>query len=174
MNSPVSVFTEKERGFVMSQTISVDVVGPSHWAYMATVMAECLDEIAKTNRVSPNLVPAGVYQDALEFAQLAVQATRTSVPDNPPASLNAYVIASDVLRQSSQELSQTSEAINKQLKQYEEFLQSLKEPRELTDDDAKVVEPLKTFFVRLKEAGESEAYAKAMYLDPMPTGLPFR
>ena len=158
----------------MSQTISVGVVGPSHWAYMATVMAECLEEIAKIHRVPENAIPAGVYQDALDFAQLAVQATGTSIPDNPPASLNAYVIASDVLRWSSQESSQTSEEINKQLKLYETFLRSLEKPRELNDDEIRLVDSLGRFFVRLKEEGESEAYAKAMYLDPMPMGLPFR
>jgi hypothetical protein len=158
----------------MSQTISVGVVGPSHWAYMATVMAECLEEIAKTHRVPENAVPAGVYQDALEFAQLAVQATGTSVPDNPPASLNAYVIASDVLRGSSQESSQTSGDINEQLKRYEAFLRTLNSPRELNEDDIGIADPLRRFFVRLKEEGESEAYAKAMYLEPLPIGLPFR
>jgi len=141
---------------------------------MAAVMAECLEEIAKTNRVQRSAVPAGVYLDALEFVQLAVQATGASVPDNPPASLNAYVIASDVLRESSQEPSQTSDDINDQLKRYEVFLQSLNNPRELNEDDGKVVDPLKRFFVRLKEEGDSEAYAKATYLDPAPLGFPFR
>jgi hypothetical protein len=158
----------------MSQTISVGVVGPSHWAYMATVMAECLEEVAKNDRVSPNAIPVGVYHDALRFSDLALQATRASVPDNPPASLNAYVIASDVLRRSSQELPQTRDDINLQLKRYETFLQTLQTPRALDDDDRQLVNSLRTFFLRLKEEGESEAYTRTMHLESVPTGFPFR
>lgn len=163
-----------EAGFLMSQTISVGVVGPSHWAYMATVMAECLEEITKTNRIPTNLVPAGVYQDALAFSQLAVQAAGASVPDNPPASFNAYVIASEVLRRSSQELPQTREDINYRLERYETFLRTLDAPRELTDAEKELVASLIRFFARLKEEGEAEAYTKAMYLESVPTGFPLR
>lgn len=158
----------------MSQTISVDVVGPSHWTYMATVMAECLEHIAKAGQVGLNAVPAGVHQDALRFSNLALQATGTSVPDNPPASLNAYVIASDALLRSSQELSQTRDCIDFQLKRFEAFLEALQTPRDLDDDDKQLVDSLRTFFVRLKEEGESEAYTRTMYLEPVPTGYPFR
>ena len=102
----------------MSQTMSVGVVGPSHWVYMATVMAECLENVARTNRIEPNEIPVGVYWDALEFSGLALQATGDAVPDNPPASINAYVIAADALRRSSRDLPRTREDIDHRLEEY--------------------------------------------------------
>jgi hypothetical protein len=158
----------------MSQTISVGVVGPSHWTFMATVMAECLDVAAKNNRVQPNAIPLGVYRDALAFSQLALEATGADIPDNPPASLNAYVIASDVLRRSSHQLFQTREDINRRLHRYEAFLRTLETPRELTEDDNEILNSLVAFFRRLKEEGESEAYAKALHLESTQAAFPLR
>jgi hypothetical protein len=86
---------------------------------MATVMADCLAQISGTGSVGPNPVPAGVYQDALAFWKLALQATSGEVPDSLPA-LNAYVVASEALRASFEALP-TRDDIDKQLYRYETF-----------------------------------------------------
>jgi hypothetical protein len=140
---------------------------------MATVMAECLEQIASDGLVRANSIPAGVYRDALRFSTLVFQATGESVPDNPPASLNAYVIA-DALLRLPQEEPKTREQIDEQVKQYKTFLEGLQTPRKLADEDKRLADSLRSFFVRLKEEGESEAYAKTMHLEPVPTGFPFR
>lgn len=157
----------------MSQTISVGVVGASHWTYMATVMAERLDEAYRTNRIVAGSIPAGVYRDALAFSQLALQATGSSVPDNPPASLNAYVIASDVLRHSSHEPFPTSEDVNSQLQRYGTFLRSLSNAsREVSSAERETLESLVAFFQCLKEEGESEAYSRTLHFEiPQPAFL---
>jgi hypothetical protein len=156
----------------MSQTLSVDVVGPSHWTYMATVMAECLDQIAQAGSINAKPVPPGVYRDALAFWELALQATSGAVPNNLPA-LNAYVVASEALRRSFQILPSRDD-IDKQLVKYETVLKALGTPRTLDVEETKVVTGLKTFFERLKEEGESEAYTQTMQLETGPIGFPFR
>jgi len=141
---------------------------------MAAVMAECLEQVVTTSLVEPDAVPAGVYQDARRFWSLALQATEASVPANPPASLNAYVIASDTLLQSSPEVPNTRDDIDRQLKRYETFLERLQQPGKLDHEEIRLATSLQGFFVRLKEEGESEAYTKSMYLEPVPTGFPLR
>ena len=155
----------------MSQTISVGVVGPSHWAYMAAVMAECLEKIAQTNRIEPNQAPLGVYYDAVEFSRLALQATGKLLPDNPPASINAYMIAADLMRKSSVDLSGSREDVDNRLEKYAAFVVSLNAPRELEPSDRELVDSLRIFFLRLKEEGESEAYEGAVHIEPVPMSL---
>src|SRR5436309_2500997 len=99
----------------MSDTISVDVVGPSHWAFVATVMADCLEEVARLRSTRSDLVPKRVYSDAKEFFRLVLQSVGSGVPDNPPASLNAYVIAADALRNSSNSFPQTRQELGTRL-----------------------------------------------------------
>jgi hypothetical protein len=156
----------------MSQTLSVDVVGPSYWTYMATVMADCLERISQAGRIETSAVPPGVFKDALAFWQLALQATSGAVPDNLPA-LNAYVIAFETLRWSLP-ASPTREDIDKELVRYDAFLKTLGTPRALDVEDTQIVGALKSFFVHLKEEGECEAYTQTVQLETVPTGSPFR
>ena len=155
----------------MSQTISVGVVGPSYWAYMAAVMAECLQEIAQSNRIEAGQVPGGVFHDAVEFSDLALEATRSTTPDNPPASLNAYGIAADVIRMSSTELSRSRREVDQQLAQYGDFIKKMTQPRTLRDRERETAEQLRMFFLNLKEQGEAEAYENSVALGPVPIGL---
>jgi hypothetical protein len=142
---------------------------------MATVMAECLEKIlAEDGIVCSDSVPAGVQQDALRFLKLVLEATGEGGPDNPPASLNAYVIASGALIQSSPEATRTRDEIDVQLKRYEALLEKLGTPGRLDGEDQALANSLRSFFLRLKEDGESEAYTKAVYLEGVPTGFPFR
>jgi hypothetical protein len=59
------------------------------------------------------------------------------------------------------------------LEEYAGFLRTLETPRELNQKESETVKSLRTFFSRLKEEGESEAYEKAVYLEPVPMGFPF-
>src|SRR5260370_42002212 len=82
----------------MSQTVSVGVVGPSHWAYMASVMAEKLQQMRNAKQTGPDQIPVGVYRDAQEFYRLVLEAAGDRTPLNPPASINAYALDADPLR----------------------------------------------------------------------------
>jgi hypothetical protein len=157
----------------MSDTISVDVVGPSYWAYVATVMAECLEEATRSKQVRVGLVPRGVYSDAKEFFRLVLQSVGNGVPDNPPASLNAYVIAADALRNSSDSFPRTREELGQRLAHYSELIDHLGQPRNLTTEEIEIATSLKEFFERLAQAGESEVYERTVDLEPPFLALSF-
>jgi hypothetical protein len=155
----------------MSQTISVGVVGPSYWTYMATVMAECLDAVTKSNRIETGQVPGGVFHDARTFSELALEATGSSMPENPPASLNAYGIAAEVIRRSFGEVLKNRKEVDQRLAAYADFIRRLDEPRTLHQREHQTAENLQTFFLDLKEQGEAEAYESSIAFGTVPVGL---
>jgi hypothetical protein len=154
-------------GDVMSDTLSIDVVGPSYWAYMATVMADCLEEISRSKRIRHNQVPLGVYRDAKKFFQLVMQSVRKDPPDNPPASLNAYVIAAYAVKGSSDEDLTTLKDLGDRLKGYSKLLDRLNQAGSLNQQDAQTAKDLKQFFRELAQVGEAEIYERTVdYLEP--------
>jgi hypothetical protein len=56
----------------LSQVIPGDVVGPSHWTYMAKVMADVLNKAFEKSCLAKADVPAGVLADAVRFSQLVL------------------------------------------------------------------------------------------------------
>jgi hypothetical protein len=155
----------------MSQTISVGVVGPSHWSYMAAVMAEALQKTAEAGRIEGSEVPSGVLSDALEFYTLALQAAGNAIPKNPPASFNAYMIAVEAAQASCRTVLGTREDIGHCLRQYLGFLKRLQEPRDLLQEEMETAEALRRFFLQLQMEGEAEAYEQGVYFEPLPGGV---
>lgn len=152
----------------MSQTISVGVVGPSHWSYMAAVMAEGLHKAGGAKRIEGNEIPSGVYSDALEFYTLALQAAGDAVPKNPPASFNAYMIAVEAARASWPTVPGTRQEIGACLGRYLSFLRKLQQPRDLVPEELETAEALRKFFLQLQMEGEAEAYEQGVYFEPLP------
>jgi hypothetical protein len=157
---------ERPLGGIMSDTLSVDVVGPSYWTYVATVLAECLERVAKTGRVQPDLVPKPVYKDVKEFFRLVLQSVGDEVPDDPPASLNAYAIAAEAIRRSSMQSPATREALGARLSEYARLVNRLSKPGELKENELEAVKSLQGFFVRLAQEGEAEVYETTFDLEP--------
>lgn len=81
----------------MSKTMAIGVVGPEHWAYMAKVMAEKLEEAVQKFCLAKTDIPKGVLRDAAEFSKLVLEGTNPFASPNPPASINAYVMAKKVV-----------------------------------------------------------------------------
>lgn len=81
----------------MSETISVGVVGPSHWVYMAKVMAEVLGKVVQNPRLVIVDIPVGVLHGAVQFSKLVLEGVEPFSSPNPPASLNAFVMAKKVM-----------------------------------------------------------------------------
>lgn len=151
----------------MSDTISVDVVGPSYWAYMATVMAACLEEISDSKRIQVKQVPLGVYRDAKKFFQLVMQSVGKDLPENPPASLNAYVIAAYAVKESSEDEPKSLQALGEVLEGYSTLLDRLDKAGNLNEQDAKTAKDLEQFFRELAQAGEAEIYERTVdYFEP--------
>jgi hypothetical protein len=156
----------------MSQTISVGVVGPSHWAYMASVMAERLQKIGETKRITASQIPAGVYRDALEFYRLVLEAAGDNVPVNPPASVNAYALAADALRTVCADVSSRTE-VEQTLGKQKTLLENLQNARDLSSAELKTLSSLRECFLWLKREGESDAYERGVGHE-VPAGFKIR
>ena len=153
----------------MSQTISVGVVGPSHWAYMASVMAEKLEQIKNARRTDAARFPKGVYHDALEFYKLVLEAAGDGSPKNPPASINAYAIAADAVRAVCTNVDSRSD-VAKTLHTHQSLLESLQQARILEQQEVETLSSLQSFFVWLKHEGEADAYERGVGYE-LPVGL---
>ncbi len=149
----------------MSQTLSIGVVDVSDWTYMATVMYESLEEIIKTKKCKGYEPPKGVYKSAIRFFDLVLEATNGDTPKNPLASINAFMIASDVVSDSTKHQITKRDDVRKYLKEFRGFLISLPEKNTLNSTDKKTAENLKLFYQNLASEGEMEDYENAVQSD---------
>ncbi len=154
----------------MSQTQSVGVVGPSDWLYMATVMQRYLENIANTKRVE-ELPPRGIYEAAIEFFDLVLSAVdTTSVPNNPPASISNYLIATTALR-GSQPISTNTDVVIT-LRQFADFVRRLStQLPTLSEAESQVARGVAAFFARIRSEGEAEAYEERVRFGTPPVVL---
>ncbi len=155
----------------MSQTVSVGVVGPSHWAYMASVMAEKLQQIATAKEITAARIPPGVYHDAQEFYRLVLEAAGDGTPLNPPASVNAYALAADAVRAVRADASRAE--VEETLGRQKALLEDLNEPRKLNAEELETLSSLQSFFLWLKQEGESDAYERGVGYE-LPVALKVR
>jgi hypothetical protein len=144
----------------MSKTVSVGVVGPSHWAYMASVMAEKLQQIQTAGETGIARIPPSVYRDAREFYGLVLEAAGDSTPVNPPASINAYALASDAIRAVTAGASRAD--VGEMLGKQKALLDRLQQPRRLDAEELQTLSALYGMFVWLKQEGESDAYEQSV------------
>ena len=149
----------------MSRTISVGVSGPSHWSYMATVLADCLEQTLASSQVQP--IPKGVYRDALGFLKLALEGSGDSLPRNPPASINAYAIAAEAAPAPTSEPESRAD-LHQRLLSFEGLLKSFGEPRALDQEESKIVNDFRAFLQNLRAEGKSQTYEHAVRWEPTP------
>ena len=155
----------------MSQTVSVGVVAPSHWAYMASVMAEKLQKILNAKQTAAAQIPAGVYRDAREFYRLVLEAAGDGTPANPPASINAYALAADGVRAARANASRAD--VEETLCRQKALLDKLPQPYALSEEELKTLSSLRAFFLWLKQEGECDAYERGVG-DELPVGFKTR
>lgn len=156
----------------MSLTTSIGLVGPSHWTYTASIMTDRLTHILSAKQVKYDDVPAGVQKSAQRFFRLVRQAARSTTPKSGPASISAYIIASDAMRIASPSFPKSKQLLGKRFEQYDDFLRSFKRPHRLTVEEMKTAKDLRKFFQYLKQEGEAEDYAKAFHRDESSPGFP--
>jgi hypothetical protein len=150
----------------VSMTKSVGEVGPSHWSYMAGTLARRLGKIVRKKRIEEKDIPQGVYVDAKEFFELIVQALGARLPENPPASMNAYHIASEILRTSVSPAPNNLEDLEGHLERYSTFIHDrMARPTILKRPDLKTARELRKFFLELEREGEAEAYERRVAFD---------
>lgn len=135
----------------------IGVVGPSQWSYIASRLAAILDVIITTRRIKKETVPDAVYLDAKEFFSL-IQAAHTGNPVNPPASFNAYDLATEAICSVYDPPPQTSREVERKVEQYITFFGKLQQPRRLLKEDVVIARSMKKFLEQIWRDGEAEAY----------------
>lgn len=146
----------------MSQTVPIDVVSRSYWAYVASAMAEGLGHILQSH--GPAAIPPRVYVDAREFFRLALEAAGDGLPTNPSASISNYILAADAARALPQRPSDRT-ALRVCLEGYSSFLQKLESSGSVDPADEGTAGQLREFFVKVQQEAEAETYGKAVRLD---------
>lgn len=157
----------------MSETLTVGVVGPSHWAYTAEVMAEHLAGVIGARRTKPELLPAvaGVYLNAKNFFKIVLEAAGGTDTSNPCASLANYKIATDTVLDCVRPTLSTSKEVNDRLRRYAAFVDRLNDSCDLEPDDLHEAEEVLSFFNQLARDGEDEDYLEMVRFDNPPLGL---
>jgi len=144
----------------MSYILSVGVVGPSYWSYMAAVMAECLGRVVGASHVETGDFPRVATSDAREFFRLVLQATNDTVPENPPASLSNCVLAITAIKRAGIVLVAKDYAT--ELSLYSVLISSLEQPYVLTTEELRVAKNLQEFFIQIQQWGDEERYETVM------------
>lgn len=142
----------------MSMTESVGVFETSHWSYMAAMMAKSLGIIIEKRKIEPGDIPAGIMVDAKEFFRLVAQTILVASPENPPASMRAYVIASLTVHAHSPlcHYTVTKAELEKLLLRFGDFVECLEKPADLKETEVETAKELQQFFLQLHQRGEAE------------------
>jgi hypothetical protein len=141
----------------MSETVPIAAVGPSYWIFMATVMATRLESFIKSREVISDEIPEGVYNGVKEFFDLVMGAAGDNRPKSPPASVNAYGIATVVLRGSLRPCPERSQDFLAKLDKYSKFIKGLDKTHSIADaDELETATSLRDFFLGLAQDGEAE------------------
>jgi hypothetical protein len=134
---------------------------------MAAVMAQRLEVVIERRRLAARDIPEGVYLDAMKFFDLVLQEVGGKPQENPPASINAYVIAAHAVREA--ESMAAAQDVKQSLKEYSGLLSGLQTPRDLTADELNTARALRKFFLQLRKAGQVEAYERRIrFEEPSP------
>ncbi|MBK9156426.1 MAG: hypothetical protein IPM25_19830 [Chloracidobacterium sp.] len=156
----------------MSSTISVGVHGASYWSYMADVMARALRIAAENRRFEAKSIPLGVFDDSKEFFELVLGATGDNkVPSNPPASINAFVMASDAVRGFTLKSRLPRNELHQLLRRFARFNKTLVKTREFDEKDTQTACELAKFFYQIALTGDEEEYVSAVGIDPVSFGM---
>ena len=157
----------------MSETASIAAVGPSYWTFMATVMATRLESFIERREVISDEIPEGVYNGVKEFFGLVMGVAGDKRPKSLPASVNAYVIATDALRGSLKPFPESQDLLAK-LDKYFSFINGLDLSHSIADsDELETAISLRDFFRSLAQDGEAELYMQKIQDNHTSPGFPF-
>lgn len=155
----------------MSESVLVDVVGPSHWTYMSAVMAESLRRTIRDARFRRGQVPPAVQDEVLEFFRLALEGAGENVPKNPAVSATSYLIAADAVEASIGQMVAAFE-VEKQLTEYAQLLTRLFQvSSKLNKKELGTARRMRAFFERLREEGAAQMYQKLVHSESPGVGF---
>jgi len=146
------------RELPMSQTTSADIVSRTYWEYVASAMVDGLEQIIQGQAPPTSAISRRVYVDAQRFFDLALEAARDGVPQNPSASIANYIIAANAAHavHSSGDRLQ----LRSRLEQFVDLLTALQARTTVVTDDVKGLTDLKCFFAEVQHDAAAEAYER--------------
>jgi hypothetical protein len=133
----------------MSWIMSIGVLSPSYYQYMAVVMSERLEKIVLKKRLEIDDIPKGILSDVKGFFEVLLDGIGTGVHKNPQATLNLYVIAMYVMKPS-----KNLREVDSKLKQYGELVNKLNISHDLSEEESGILKDLQKFFENLFKLGE--------------------
>ena len=145
----------------MSSTVSFGSYGPSYWSYMANIMADRLLKVAEDGKVDPAKIPRAVYRDALKFFALALDAADDEIPDDPPASYDAYRSAMEAVSVIGSDPELSRRSVNTRLRKLAEFNESLVRSRALSKKESRTADELGDFFLELAREADEDVYEES-------------
>jgi hypothetical protein len=157
----------------MSQTVPVDVVTRSYWAYVASAMVNGLAQILDSQVAPTVAIPRRVYVDAHQFFKIALEAAGDVVPNNPSASIANYIIAADAAKVVVQSEADRAQ-LQTRLLQYATLLNKLENGAAPLQGELETARQLKEFFAQVQHEAEVEAYERVVRSQPPPAGFRMR
>jgi hypothetical protein len=151
-------------GVAMSRTISVGVLGPSRWSFMAAVLADRISLTLETK--TSQQIPKAVLREAKDFIKLALEGSGDAPSNNPPASINAYAIAVGAAVPQPSAAPETRESLRARFQGFSELLDKLPESGAFDENQQGVAADLVSFLTKLRIDGQVQAYEQAVRWDP--------
>src|ERR1051325_11823553 len=101
---------------------ALDSVEATRWSYMASVLAQALQEAGTSRTMRPGATPVAVWASARRFFELALAVAEGPSTGNFHASVANYRIAADALRASSGSDATPRAELEKQMQAFAAFL----------------------------------------------------
>lgn len=143
----------------MSQTTSADIVSRTYWEYVASAMVDGLDRIIQGQAPPASAISRRVYVDAQTFFDLALEAARDGVPQNPSASIANYIIAANAANVQVQSPGDRLQ-LRSRLEEFVDLLVALQARTTVVTGDVQGLTDLKCFFAEVQHDAAAEAYER--------------
>jgi hypothetical protein len=143
----------------MSQTTSADIVSRTYWEYVASAMVDGLERIIQGQAAPAAAISRRVYVDAQRFFDLALEAARDGIPQNPSASIANYIIAANAANVQVQSPGDRLQ-LRSRLEQFVDLLNTLQTRTTVVTGELQDLTDLKCFFAEVQHDAAAEAYER--------------
>ena len=134
-----------------------------HYGYLASQVAQKLEEIAQKKSIEGGEIKPGVRADLGQFFSEVEEGLKN--PNLPLSTRDGstYVMAEHwVVDRRTAKVTLDRETAKTTLRKYDEFSKTLPRPRTLAPDEIALATEMGAFFRRIERQGNSESYARRM------------
>lgn len=144
-----------------SPSIGVKRLDSPGLIFTASVVSRNLEKMVEGTSRKEWIIPHNVRLAAVDFFDVALEATHDRTPKNPSASIYNYSIASEIMRDIGLP-TDTKTQIDSRLHQYHRLLSELGTHEKPISLDLIKAQELVLFFKEVAKRGKEEQYAKFM------------